>query len=426
MLIIGGLTINQKACSGCLPAAPRTRSYRALRLGAPVVTGAAIVATLSAPVGAASAGAATAATAAAPPPVTVLKQGANNGNGDIFFAPRGGGYSAGPEIITRTGKVVWFHPLPAGQIATDFRTQTYRGQPVLTWSQGPELVGPAGGTDYIYNDHYQRLATVKAGRGFKTNLHEFLITPSNTALILAQKSTTADLTSIGGPADQKVVDGIVQEINIKTGKVIFQWNSIGHVPFRDSHTPLPASATTSWDWFHINAVHLDTDGNLLINSRFTWTTYKVSRSTGKIIWELGGRQSTFKLKAAAGQVLDQAGKIFAYQHDPEAIGNGEYTFMDDESNGTTKELPYSRVVVVRLNLITRTATLVQSFSQPEGLLTGAEGNAQTTRNGDLFVGWGALPYFSEFSSSGRLLFNARLPKGVISYRAYRMPWNPPA
>ena len=421
MLIIGGLTINQKACSGCLPAAPRTRSYRALRLGAPVVTGAAIVLTLSAPVGAASAGAATAATAAAPPPVTVLKQGANNGNGDIFFAPRGGGYSAGPEIITRTGKVVWFHPLRAGQIATDFRTQTYRGQPVLTWSQGPELVGPTGGTDYIYNDHYQRMATVKAGRGFKTNLHEFLITPWNTALILAQKSTTADLTSIGGPADQKVVDGIVQEINIKTGRVLFQWNSADHVPYSQSEQPLPASASTPWDWFHINAVHLARDGNLLIDGRDTWTTYKVSLRTGRIIWRLGGKDSSFAVRAAPGQVLDSAGEIFAWQHDPEQVGPNTFTFFDNDSSGTPL-LPYSRAVTVRLNYRARVATLVAADAQPEGLSAASQGDAQTTRNGDLVVGWGALPYFSEFSPSGQLLFNAEFPTGVNTYRAYQLPW----
>ena len=102
-----------------------------------------------------------------------------------------------------------------------------------------------------------------------------------------------------------------------------------------SQQPRPASAATPWDWFHINAVHLDTDGNLLINSRYTWAIYKVSLRTGKIIWELGGKHSTFKLKAAPGQVLDSAGEIFAFQHDPEAIGNGEYTFFDDESDGAS-------------------------------------------------------------------------------------------
>ena len=90
------------------------------------------------------------------------------------------------------------------------------------------------GTDYIYNDHYQQIAEVSAGNGYLTDFHEFLITPWNTALILADASGTANLTSIGGPADQKVFNGIVQEIDIPTGKVLFR----GTVPttfYRDSH-----------------------------------------------------------------------------------------------------------------------------------------------------------------------------------------------
>ena len=140
------------------------------------------------------------------------------------------------------------------------------------------------------------------------------------------------------------------------------------------------------------------------------------------MWELGGKQGTFRLQAAPGQVLDYAGEIFAFQHDPEAVGNGEYTLFDDESDGPTTLLAHSRVVTVKLDLATRVATLVKSVNQPEGLVAPAEGNAQTTRNGDLFVGWGALPYISEFSPSGRLLFNAQLRAGT-TYRAYRLPWH---
>jgi hypothetical protein len=357
-----------------------------------------------------------------PPPITILTHGADNGNGDIFLAPEGGGYQNGPEIITNTGRVVWFHPLPPGEIATDFRTQAYLGQPVLTWFQGG---GPGNGTDEIYSDRYQPIATVRAADGDMTDFHEFLITPWNTALILADAPATADLSSIGGPSDQQVIDGIVQEIDIKTGRVLFQWNSADHVPYRDSEMPRPppSSSGMPWDWFHINAVHLDTDGNLLIDARNTWTTYKVNIHTGQVIWELGGKQSTFTLRAAPGQVLDHDGEIFAWQHDPEAIGGGVYTFFDDEAGGEPGPLlGYSRAVTVRLDLQTRVATLIMSDDQPEGEAAGAMGNAQTTRNGDLFVGWGTLPYISEFSPSGKLLFNAELPPGIATYRAYRLPW----
>ncbi|HSZ71010.1 MAG TPA: arylsulfotransferase family protein [Solirubrobacteraceae bacterium] len=369
--------------------------------------------------------AAVAATPTAPPPVSILTSSGDIGRGDIFISPFGdtSTYANGPEILDRQGNVVWFQPVPAGEEASDFRTQTYLGQPVLTWWQGTGLGGLSSGTDYIYNDHYQQIATVNAGNGLSADGHEFLITPQNAALILSYTTATANLTSIGGPPDQTVIDGVVQEIDIATGQVLFQWNSADHVPYSQSEQPLPASPSTPWDWFHINAVKLDTDGNLLIDGRDTWTTYKVSLATGDIIWQLGGKDSSFTLQAAPGQTLDSANEIFAWQHDPEALGNGEYTFFDNDSSGTPL-LPYSRAITVKLNPWTKVATLVASDNQPEGLSAASQGNAQTTADGDLFVGWGALPYFSEFDPQGNLIFNAELPAGVNTYRAYLLPWNP--
>ena len=177
-------------------------------------------------------------------------------------------------------------------------------------------------------------------------------------------------------------------------------------------------------WFHVNAVHLDPQGNLLIDARDTWATYDVNPHTGNINWILGGKDSSFSEQAAPGQTLDSAGEIFAWQHDPEALSSNLYTFFDDESAGTPL-LPYSRAVYVTLNFRTKVATLVQSDNQPEGLSAAAEGNGQTTLNGDLFVGWGVLPYICEFSPRGKLVWNAEFPAGVNTYRAYRLPWSSP-
>jgi hypothetical protein len=401
--------------------APRLRSLRQalglLALGLP----AALAAT--GPLATAAADPITPTTPTAPPPVSILSSSPFVGQGDIFLTPTGDSstYANGPEILDTQGNVVWFHAIPQGQTASDFRVQRYDGQPVLTWWQGTGLGGLSNGTDYIYNDRYQQIATVNAGNGLSADGHEFLITPWNTALILAYTTATADLSSIGGPADQTVIDGVVQEIDIATGQVLFQWNSADHVPYSQSEQPLPASPSTPWDWFHINAVKLDTDGSLLIDARDTWTSYDVNRATGGINWQLGGKDSSFTLQAAPGQTLDSAGEIFAWQHDPESLGNGLYTFFDNESSGTPL-LPSSRALTVKLNFWTHTATLIASDDQPEGLSAASQGNAQTTAQGNLFVGWGALPYFSEFGPSGQLLFNAQFPAGVNTYRAYLLPW----
>ncbi len=394
------------------------------RVAAALVTGALCAAVLSCSSGPAATARAPATAGASAgtqaPPVTVLTKGADNGNGDIFLAPQDGGqYASGPEIVSITGKVLWFHPLPAGTFASDFRTQTYLGKPVLTWFQGSGI----DGEDVIDNARYQQIATVKPANGYMPDFHEFLITPWNTALILADTIGTANLTSLGLSAHQPVLDGVAQEIDIKTGKLLFQWDSAGHLPYSDSHAPM-GQPGQPWDWFHINAVHLDTDGNLLISSRFTWTIYKVNLRTGAMMWQLGGKHSTFAIKAAPGQKLDSAGEIFAFQHDPEALGGNVYSVFDDESDGPSTLYSPSRAVTIRLDLAARTATLIKSVNQPEGQTAGLFGSAQTTRNGDVFVSWGPLSYFSEFSPSGKLLFNAKLPDGVSTYRAYRLPWNP--
>ncbi len=285
-----------------------------------------------------------------PPPVSILTSSGDLGRGDIFVTPTGGTdtYANGPEILDQQGNVVWFHPIPQGQTASDFRVQKYRGKQVLTWWQGTGLGGLASGTDYIYDDEYKQIATVQAGNGLSADGHEFLITPWNTALILSYTTATADLTSIGGPANQTVINGVVQEIDIATGKVLFQWNSADHVPFSQSEQPLPASPSTPWDWFHINAVHIDGGHDLLIDARDTWTTYKVDGHSGQILWQLGGKASSFTLAAAPGQTLDAANELFAWQHDPESLGHDVYTFFDNESAGVA-QLPYSRAITVKLD-----------------------------------------------------------------------------
>lgn len=406
--------------------------------GIPIRAGIAIAAVMAvAPAAAATAGSAPKGTRTADslplPPVTVTTDSRHSGHGDIFVSPFGKAdtYANGAEILSPDGRhVVWFHAAPAGQEIADFRTQTYRGRPVLTFWQGTGLGGLAHGTDYIYDDHYRQIATVSAGNGQSADGHEFLITRQNTALVLAYTTGTADLTDIGGPADQKVINGIVQEIDIRTGKVLFEWNSADHVPYSESEQPLPASADTPWDWFHVNAVKPDGRGHLLVDARNTWTTYRVDRHSGAIDWKLGGKNSSFTVKAADGQVLNADGRLFAWQHDVESHGHDTYTVFDNEAagqantgTGVVSELPYSRAATVRIDTRAHTATLIDSDEQPSAQLASSQGNTQLLSNGDLFTGWGSLPEFSETSPRGALVFDAHFPDGVNSYRAYRLPWH---
>jgi hypothetical protein len=366
----------------------------------------------------ASAGPASALPDFRPPKVTVLHRSAGLAPGLIFLGAKdlspSPGEQGGPLIVDDRGRPVWFRPLPPSQVASDFRVQRYEGRPVLTWWQGRSIsgAGHGEGEDVIADTSYHVIATVHAGDGYRADQHSFTLTPQGTALITAYHETRRDLSSVGGPRNGLVYDCIVQEIDVATGRVLLDWHSLDHVPLRDSYERVPNRPGAPFDYFHVNSVSLAADGNLLISSRHTWTVYEVDRRTGRILWRLGGKHSDFRLGP---------GVRFAWQHNPVATGPDTLRIFDNESNGLPVR-PSSRVITVRLDRRTRTATLVRSLEYPGGLSVPSQGDSERLPNGDLFVGWGRLGSFSEFAPDGRVLFDAKLPPGYDTYRAYRLPW----
>jgi hypothetical protein len=346
----------------------------------------------------------------APPVVTVTASSPAAASGDIFIAPKQDALEKGPEILDGAGRPVWFNPVP-GQ-ATDFRVQTYEGKRVLTWWQGPpEAPVPGSGVGHgvIMDSSYRVIARVDAGFGTDTaDLHEFQLTSRGTALLTVFRIVPANLSSVGGPADGKAVDGVVQEVDVATGKVLFTWHSIGHVALAESYAK--PSNSSAFDYFHVNSIEEEPNGNLLVSARNTHAVYEIDKRTGAVLWRLGGKKSTFRMGP---------GTSFAWQHDARRLDDGTITLFDDEAAPAVgKE---SRGIQLRLDYAKRTATLVRADAN--GTLAGSQGSVQRLDNGDLFVGWGAVPRLSEFSSSGATVFDATFSTGDDSYRAYRFAWN---
>ena len=351
---------------------------------------------------------------AQPVPVTVLTSSHKTAEGLIFLTPTSGATAAvqGEEIVDSQGRPIWFSPLPSGETAFDLRVQRYHGESVLTWIQSKGVFSTGPTTDYIADRHYHVIATVSAGHGLTADIHEFHLTREGTALITIYNTVTRDLSAVGGPASGLVTEGVVQEINVANGNVIFEWHSLDHIGLDESQSPVPASPSTPWDYFHLNAVSVDEDGNLLVDARNTWAAYRLDRHTGAVKWRLGGKKSDFVLGPDVA---------FAWQHNPTAVDeHGLVRIFDNEA--APEVLPYSRVIWVRHDDARKTATLERWLKHPDGLLAPSQGNAQGLENGDTFVGWGALPRFSEFDERNNLLFDAALPTGYNTYRAYRFEW----
>jgi Arylsulfotransferase (ASST) len=336
----------------------------------------------------------------------------------IFLAPRvtvGGTYPAGTQpglmIIDRYGDLIWFKPMTgAGNDPFNFRVQSYGGKPVLTWFQGSVgLTGFAVAGSYaVANSSYRQIATVTAN-GIPSDLHEFLLTPQGTALLSAYEPDKAT----------NLVIGHAQEVDVATNDELFDWPCYPAVPTSESYVK-----TT--DYFHLNSVDLwpGSERNLLISARNTSTVYLVSRATKKVIWQIGGRASSFKMVGP--------GTRFGFQHDARALPDGSgISVFDDGSQPSVEKQSWGKVFNVDSS--TKQVTLRHQYNHTTTRInTGSQGNCQLLPTGGHLVGWGADPYFSEFAPSGpgvesQMILDGRLPAGVESYRTFMSYWtgNPP-
>jgi len=350
-----------------------------------------------------------------PPTITVTAPAADPALGDIFLTPADGGLQAGPMIVNPAGQLVWFAPQAANAQATDLRVQQYLGQNVLTYWRGRVVLGHGSGSGVIADSSYQDVATVAAGNGLSMDLHDFDLEPNGVALITVYEPVWWNLSAGHGPSHGVLEDCVVQEIDVRTGLVMFEWHALGHVPLSASYTQphlAPDNRTDVWDWFHINSIDLEPDQNLLISARNTWSVYQVGHTFGEVLWTLGGKGSTFSLGS---------GVRFAWQHDATRLADGSIEIFDNED--TPAQAPHSRGIDVGLDYRKWTATLLHTYVDPQSpVLSPSQGDVQQLANGDQLVGWGQIGLISELSPTESLTFELKLPTNVESYRAYRFPW----
>jgi Arylsulfotransferase (ASST) len=327
------------------------------------------------------------------------------------FSPKGSPNPDGPLITDDRGDLVWFNALPRGTAVTDLKVQELDGRPVLTWWQGRFALGWGYGEYVVLDQSYREIARIRPVAGYQgADLHDMTITPEGTALVIAYDRVFADLRRVGGPRRGVVIDNVVQEIDLETGSVVFEWHSLGRVALNDAM--IPPRGRQTWSYMHLNSVEVDTDGNLLISARNTCAIYKLDRTTGDIIWTLGGEESDFRLNRRTR---------FCFQHDARRAGRGVISLFDN-SAGPPNLRRQSRAIKLRVDERRKTVRLIEQYRHPARILAPNQGSARVLPNGNVFVGWGQAPVFTEFSAAGRPLFNGRLTRGKGNYRAIRAPW----
>ena len=347
------------------------------------------------------------------PVIVVTARSPLTAPGLIFTSPYNGPGPSGPMIFDEAGTLVWFKPMRRGVETTNLQVQPYNGRPVLSWWQGRVTAQGFGqGEEVIADSSYRELGRVHAGNGYKADLHDFHVTDRATAVLTVLAPIACNLSYLGGPRNGAVTDSIFQELDMRTALVRREWHSLDHVGLSDSYS---RASTTSigwpFDYFHDNSVEQQEDGTTLLSARNTWAMYELSTTTGQILATIGGRRPNIRLSASAQT---------AYQHDATPLPGGAISVFD---NGAVPKVhSQSRGLVLSLNSHSKSATVVAHYEHPQPLLAASQGNLQPLANRDVFIGWGSQPYFSEFSASGQLLYDAHMHGSYQSYRAYRFAW----
>lgn len=379
--------------------------------------------------------------------VTVTAHRPGTAPGRIFVAPFSADRMVGQTgalINDDSGEPVWFRPLPSVDLQNaDFRVQTYhnprthQAQPVLTWWQGTLALPPwytdlpagapePGGCYYIVDTHYRVLRTVFAHHGYYPDEHEFTLTRRGTALFIASRPVPVDLTPYGGPADGAILNSEIQEVDLATGRLLYSWNALDHLDPADSEEPVSSASSSDgvWDAFHINSVDEGPAGRLLISSRNMWAVYDVTKASGRIRWQLGGKKSDFTFGPNAD---------FYWQHDARFRPGNRISMFDDGCCDLPDGAPeqQSHGLILDLDFRTRRATVSKTYYHRPPLESPTQGNTQALPHGNQFIGWGQSPYYSEYAAAGNtrghgsrsLLYDARMPASDISYRVFRNEWS---
>jgi EmrB/QacA subfamily drug resistance transporter len=330
---------------------------------------------------------------------------------DLTSGPMVG--QSGPLLVNAALQPIWFHPVPTDVLAANLSEQTYDGQPVLAWWQGSitSTGATVSGEDIVVNDHYQTIATLHGRGGWVITLHDLVISGDD-AWVTANKNVPIDLTRYGGAHNGALVDSAVQEYDLRTGALLYTWDALDHIPLSDSHTPPPTNGFP-WDAYHVNSIALTGTSSFLVSFRDTWAAYDVERSTGKVLWSIGGLHSTYRFGPGAE---------FEWQHDVEVSGDTVSVFDDHccEITGAGTYLAAtgpSRAIVLHLNPATHEATLVRQITMGGSFDSVYMGNTEILPDKGVVVGWGEQPYLSEYNAAGALVLEGRFLSPDLSYRA---------
>ncbi|KAL3491096.1 ASST-domain-containing protein [Aspergillus germanicus] len=349
-------------------------------------------------------------------------------SGYTFLSPRGDSVAhPGPMILDANGELVWMKH--NWETTHDFKVQRFLGQDFLTYWEGEQVEGRGYGSWYLIDSTYTVRYVINPVGGYGGDLHDFQITPDGTALVTIYDPIMTDLRSVGGPEIGWIYDCLFQELDIATGELIFEWRASDKFTVDTTYEMLSGETgnkrDSAFDFFHINSVNKDEQGNYIISSRHMHAIFCISRSTGDVLWTLGGKENDFK-DLSNGEATG-----FSWQHDAQwHMESSTITLFDNAAHAHSDPECESRGMTIHLDIPRREATVLATYRHPHQLKSVSQGNVQLIDDIDrVIVGWGHSAAYSEFSTNGELLCNVHFGASaffdfgrVVSYRAFKGNW----
>ncbi|KGB75134.2 hypothetical protein CNBG_0972 [Cryptococcus deuterogattii R265] len=346
-------------------------------------------------------------------------------SGYLFIAPRGSDVETPTGIIyTNDGNVVMFGKEFGISQTMSFSVGNYQGnQAIATWGGQFNGNGYGNGFGLIYDQTYNLIANISSTISDSgIDFHEFSLTDNNTVVATVYIEEQYDLSSWGVTTEDGtsgwILGGAFEEIDVATGQAVFSWKSLDHINPSDCYND-PGSTGVSesipWDYFHINSVEKDLEGNYLVSSRHCHAVYQISAATGEILWTINGRNSSFTM----GE-----GSTFEWQHDARWLNNyTQISIFDNAATSWESDEKMARGLLLNVDTDAMSITLAQEYLPWNQTVSPSQGSMQEQTNGNYLLGWGQVPFFSEYSSNGTLLCSAQFGVGnVQGYRVLRSNW----
>ncbi len=319
-------------------------------------------------------------------------------------------------LVDNTGQVVRWNSLPA--FPFDIK-QLSDGRIGYSVFQSAGTGALAASRAIVLDTNLQPVNEYTVGFGKNMAMHDFLLLPNGNRLMLIQEVVTVDMSKLvpnGNPAAQ-ITQALVQEVE-PSGTVVFQWRSLDHFPVTASYEDLTAAAIR---YIHNNSIWVDDDGHLLLSGRHSSVVLKVHRTTGEVLWILGGKLNQFTF---INEDESNAPNYFSYQHHVVRLPNGNITMFD---NGTQKSPQFSRGVEYKLDEAAKTCTKVWEYRHVPDIYTSLQGAIETLPDGHRVIAWGSAvfdgaPAVTEIDENNNVVFEFSSQRDAYPYKVTKLPW----